>query len=433
MCGEGLFDLLNAVAAATRAAAITNPRGSFRNTGLTKSPVARLALGTRMRHADLKLELLRRVVVRPPDPVVHHEASQQIDARLRDGSSDHDPAARMGRDHESRKWSQIPGRWSPIASAGDAQAPSSSCRVPDPQPARVLRVQRTNLQKHHWTINRASKRKRRHRNLARLYRQADARGTRVLRPGQRPRAAAPASDERCRHDQRKTCCSERPTQSAGLPFSLHRLIAEAKRRARQRRLLLAIAVAAVLAVAVVAAGIVARSPAASVSRSSAPGCAGKVGAAATPAASIGTRYALVRRDEVRMLCLILPPPGAQLLTREPAVMARLGKRFFGFPKPFAPFARHRFWRVHSPVATVVSFEQAHPPAGLSVGCGPPSDCGGGVLAGPNVPANASLQFTLRPIRRRVGSRALRMTILGLPGGWTAIRVDAVNRPWTRGA
>jgi len=26
-----------------------------------------------------------------------------------------------------------------------------------------------------------------------------------------------------------------------------------------------------------------------------------------------------------------------------------------------------------------------------------------------------------------------MTILALPGGWTAIRVDAVNRPWMRGA
>ena len=135
-----------------------------------------------------------------------------------------------------------------------------------------------------------------------------------------------------------------------------------------------------------------------------------------------------------MLCLVLPPPGAQLLTREPAVMARLGKRFFGFPKPFAPFARHRFWRVHSSVAGVVSFEKAHPPAGLVGGCGPKAagDCGVGVLAGPNIPANAGLQFTLPPIRGRVGSRALSMTILALPGGWTAIRVDAVNRPWTRG-
>jgi hypothetical protein len=219
-----------------------------------------------------------------------------------------------------------------------------------------------------------------------------------------------------------------------MPFSLTRLIAEAKRRARHRRLLLAIAVAAVLAVAVVAAAVVTRSPAPSVSRSSAPGCAGKAGAAATPAASTDTRYALVRRDEVRMLCLVLPPPGAQLLTREPAPMAREGQRFFGFPKPFARFARHRFWRVHSSVAAVVSFEKTHPPAGLVGGCGPTAtgDCGVGVLAGPNVPANASLQFALRPIRGRVGSRALRMTILGLPGGWTAIRVDAVNRPWSIG-
>jgi hypothetical protein len=221
----------------------------------------------------------------------------------------------------------------------------------------------------------------------------------------------------------------------GLPFSLNRLIAEAKRRARQRRLLLAIAVVALLAATIVVAKLVTRSPAAPVFRSAAPGCAGKVGAAAASAASTGTRYAIVRRDEVRMLCLIAPPPGAQLLTSEPALMAREGRQFLGFPKPFAPFARHRFWRVRSSVAAVVSFEKAHPPAGLSGGCGPKaaSDCGVGVLAGPNVPANASLDFTLPPIRGRVGSRALRMTILALPGGWTAIRVDAVNRPWTRGA
>jgi hypothetical protein len=220
-----------------------------------------------------------------------------------------------------------------------------------------------------------------------------------------------------------------------LPFSLAQLIAEAKRRARQRRLLLAIVVAAAVVVTVVAAELVTRSPAAPVSQSSAPGCAGKVGATATPAASTGTKYALVRRDEVRMLCLVLPPPGAQLLTREPALMAPLGRRFFAFPKLFAPFARHRVWRVHSSVAAVVSFEKAHPPAGLVGGCSPkgPADCGVGVLGGPNVPANAGLLFTLPPIRGRVGSRALRMTILGLPRGWTAIRVDAVNRPWTRGA
>ena len=213
-----------------------------------------------------------------------------------------------------------------------------------------------------------------------------------------------------------------------------RLIAEAKQRARQRRLLLAIAVAVVLAVTVVAAEVVTRSPAAAVSRLICARCAGKAGAAASPAASADARFALVRRDEVRMLCLVLPPPGAQLLTREPAPMAQEAQRFFGFPKPFAPFARHRVWRVHSSVAAVVSFEKAHPPAGLVGGCSPkgPADCGVGVLAGPNVPTNASLQFSLPPIRGRVGSRALRMTILELPHGWTAIRVDAVNRPLTRG-
>ena len=201
---------------------------------------------------------------------------------------------------------------------------------------------------------------------------------------------------------------------------------------RQRRLLVAIAVAAVLAVAAVAAELATRSAAAPASPSSAPGCARKVG---TAAASTGTGYVFARRDEVRMLCLVISPPGAQLLTSEPAVMTRLGQRFFGLPKPFAPFARHRIWEVHSSVTAVVSFEKAHPPAGLSGGCGAKAggDGGVGVVCGPNVPANAGLQFTLPPIRGRVESRVLRMTILALPGGWTAIRVDAVNRPWMRGA
>jgi hypothetical protein len=203
-----------------------------------------------------------------------------------------------------------------------------------------------------------------------------------------------------------------------LPISLDPLIAEAKRRARQRRLLLAIAAAVVLAVAVVTAEFVTRSSAAPVSRSATPGCAGK----GVPAASTDTRYAFVRRDEVGMLCLVTPPPGAQPLTREPALMARLGQHFFGFPKPFAPYAQHRIWRVHSSVATVLDFEQAHPPAGSTC------PCGVGVLGGPNVPANEGLQFALPPIRGRVGSRVLRMELIGLPGGWTAIRVDAVNRP-----
>jgi hypothetical protein len=116
-------------------------------------------------------------------------------------------------------------------------------------------------------------------------------------------------------------------------------------------------------------------------------------------------------------------------------MTRLGQRFFGFPKPYAPFARHRIWRVHSSIAAVVSFEKTHPPAELIGGCGPnaAADCGVGVLSGPTVPANANLEFVLPPIRGRVGSRALIMTIRDLSGGWTAIRVDAVNRPWTRGA
>jgi hypothetical protein len=219
-----------------------------------------------------------------------------------------------------------------------------------------------------------------------------------------------------------------------LPLSLDPLIAEAKRRAKQRRLLLAVA-GAVVALAVGGAVYVTRSAAALVAGPPAPGCAAHIGAGAGYLASTRTRAAAAQRDEERLLCLVVVPQGAQLVTSEPPALVRLG-RIVSFPKPYAPFARHRFWRVHSSVAALVNFEKAHPPTGSQVlGCGPDAvaDCGVGVLGGPNVPANASLTFPLPPIRGRVGSRVLSVLILGLPGGWTAIRVDAVNRPWTGGA
>jgi hypothetical protein len=216
-----------------------------------------------------------------------------------------------------------------------------------------------------------------------------------------------------------------------LPFSLDPLIAEAKRRARQRRFLLAV-VAAVIALAAGGAAYATRSAPALVAGPPAPGCPAHLDAGAGYLASARTRTAAAQRDEERLLCLVVLPQGAQLLTSEPAAMAQLG-RIVSFPKPYAPFARHRFWRVHSSIASLVSFEKAHPPAGLIYGCRTNAGCGVGVWGGPNVPANASLTFPMPPIRGRAGSRVLSMTVLGLPDGWTAIRVDAVNRPWTRGS
>jgi hypothetical protein len=213
-----------------------------------------------------------------------------------------------------------------------------------------------------------------------------------------------------------------------LPLSLDPLIAEAKRR----RLLLAV-LGAVVALAVGGAVHATRSAAALVAGPTAPGCPAHIGADAGYLAASRTMTAAAQRDEERLLCLVVVPQGAQPLTSEPRVMAQLGRRISTFPKPFAPFARHRFWRVHSSVAALANFEKAHPPAGLTYGCAANTGCGVGVWGGPNVPANASLTFPLPPIRGRVGSRVLRMTILGLPGGWTALRVDAVNRPWTRGS
>jgi len=216
-----------------------------------------------------------------------------------------------------------------------------------------------------------------------------------------------------------------------LPFSLDPLIAEAKRRARQRRFLLAV-VGAVVALAVGGAVFATRSAGSLVAGPPSAGCPANIGAGAGYLASARTRTAAAHRDEVRLLCLVVIPKGARLLTTGPALLK--GEGILGvFPKPFARFARHRFWLVRAPMAAVVKFEETHAPAGSLSRCGARAasgDCGVGVRSGPHVPPNAGLDIVFRPIRGRVGSRELSMSFLGLPNGWTAIRVDAINRPWT---
>src|SRR5262249_13224918 len=98
-----------------------------------------------------------------------------------------------------------------------------------------------------------------------------------------------------------------------LPFSLDPLIAEARRRARQRRFLLAL-VAVLVAVAVGGAVFATRSAASLVAGPPAPGCPAHVGAGASYLASTRTGTAAAQRDEERLLCLVVLPQGAQLVT-----------------------------------------------------------------------------------------------------------------------
>jgi hypothetical protein len=208
-----------------------------------------------------------------------------------------------------------------------------------------------------------------------------------------------------------------------LPFSVDPLMAEAKRRARQRRALIA---GAVLLLAAVAGGLTLalRSP-------GGPNHSG--GGGGPNGASLGTAtrplvtrqmLAAVHRDEGRMLRLFALPPGAQRLAHEPVLFRRRGVEIFGeIPLRSHAFTRFGYWRVRSSVAAVLSFVKAHPPLGAQ-----PID-GYGLNSSPKVPANRNVLIMFRPIHRLVSDRVMRVYIVKQPHGWTAVRAVATNHPW----
>jgi hypothetical protein len=200
-----------------------------------------------------------------------------------------------------------------------------------------------------------------------------------------------------------------------LPFALDPVIAEAKRRMRQRRLLVTVGLVLV-AGAVVGVVLAARGP----------------NPSALPLRT--DLPAAVRMDQARMLALFTPPPGARRLAHGQAVFADTG-RIFGHIEPGRrSSSRFEYWRVRSSVKTVVFFEVAHPPSG-SVCATQSEACLFGFVPNRllNAPADGFLEWPFPPIEAFIGGRLLRVSVLGLSNRWTAIRVRAVNRPWRRSA
>lgn len=208
-----------------------------------------------------------------------------------------------------------------------------------------------------------------------------------------------------------------------LPFSVDPLMAEARRRARQRRALVA---ATVLLLAGLAGGLTLalRSPGGPNDGSGGVGFNGASPGAATRPPVTGAMVAAVHRDEARMLRRLGLPPGAQRLAREPDLFRRRGVEIFGeIPIRSATFTRFGYWRVRSSVAAVMSFVRAHPPLGAQ-----PIN-GYGWNSSPKVPANRHLLVAFRPIHRLVSDRVMRVYIVRQPHGWTAIRAVATNHTW----
>ena len=176
-------------------------------------------------------------------------------------------------------------------------------------------------------------------------------------------------------------------------FSLDPLIQEAKRRARQRRVLIAVGVALV-AGAAAGAVLAARSPGGPGSGSGGgpgSGSGGALGSGSSGGPGSGTgglasiqasfrgdptqapvtaaSIAAAHRDGARMLRLFVPPPGARRIAYEPAFYQPQAKQILGRntwglgPALSDKFARFAYWRVPASVAAVASFERAHRPAG----------------------------------------------------------------------
>jgi hypothetical protein len=117
------------------------------------------------------------------------------------------------------------------------------------------------------------------------------------------------------------------------------------------------------------------------------------------------------RNAARLLSRLVLPPGAVPLPAEPAGdrgLLRTGRNSWS-----GDGDRHRFWRVHAPLDSVLAFVKAHPPYGSQK----PSLLWGRELA------SRIGEFLFPPIPRRVWRRLLLITVVALPHGWTGVRAD----------
>lgn len=127
----------------------------------------------------------------------------------------------------------------------------------------------------------------------------------------------------------------------------------------------------------------------------------------------GNRRA-AKRSAVKLLGLVVLPPGAVRLGAEPkgdrGLLRHALIRF--------QVERHRFWRVHAPLGSVFAFFRSHPSPGsrLSSKSSRPYFR--------TRPASRMVEFTWRPIAGRVSWRALLVDLVKLPHGWTGVRADS---------
>jgi hypothetical protein len=143
-----------------------------------------------------------------------------------------------------------------------------------------------------------------------------------------------------------------------------------------------------------------------------------VGSHAPRAANVSARFAsaphpttagnrrAAKRSAGRLLDRLLLPLGAVQLRAEPTGDGGVLGRAYRVGE----VDRHRYWRVHATLDSVLGFLKTHAPQHSR--CCETSENPLGI------------GFFLRPIYGRVNSRMLVFTLVGLPHGWTGMRVDS---------
>jgi hypothetical protein len=123
------------------------------------------------------------------------------------------------------------------------------------------------------------------------------------------------------------------------------------------------------------------------------------------------------RDAQQLLRRMVLPAGAIRVAEEPTGDGGVLHNPGSLPAVAGSVHRHRFWKVRSPLNSVIAFIKAHPPHGSQLGSA------GGELIGPGIPANQWLMFSF-PATATMTTRWISVDAVTLPKGQTGVRADA---------
>jgi hypothetical protein len=132
------------------------------------------------------------------------------------------------------------------------------------------------------------------------------------------------------------------------------------------------------------------------------------------AARLHANKQAARRDAARLLGRVVLPMSATPSAGEPAGDGHGLAGRGSFPAATRHVDRHGWWTIAEPMSAVYAFLRSHVPAGAHV-----DSYGGG-----GVPPYLYVAYAFPPVGRVLGTRWLVVAVVGLGGGFTALRADA---------